>query len=403
MQVKVLIVDDERHKRAKIANVLLEALGDKGVQVYSAATVADAGKILEHQMVHLLVLDLCLPMRKGELARRNGGLQLLHQLTKGNPRLHVPVHLIGLSAFQEIIDESTGEFDREGWSLVQYDATSEEWSTTLAAKAVHIAKSDPLGHYDFDMAILTALKSVELEAVLDLPAKWRKFQLDGDDTYYHEGVFKSNGKSLRVVAAAAIEMGMPAAACLATKVGVHFQPRVLAMAGVTAGIGLNYGDVVVAEQCWDYGSGKIKTVKGNSSFAPAPNYIPLDASIKEKVEHFIRERQDILAEIQNEWAGNSVETKLAVRLGPAASGAAVVESRPVIEEIRRQNRKLIGVEMEAYGMFLAARTMIGAKPIAFSAKAVCDNGVPPKTDEFQCYAAYTSANFIYRFSLDQLT
>jgi nucleoside phosphorylase len=175
------------------------------------------------------------------------------------------------------------------------------------------------------------------------------------------------------------------------------------MAGVTAGIGLNYGDVVVAEQCWDYGSGKIKTVKGNSSFAPAPNYIPLDASIKEKVEHFIRERQDILAEIQNEWAGNSVETKLAVRLGPAASGAAVVESRPVIEEIRRQNRKLIGVEMEAYGMFLAARTMIGAKPIAFSAKAVCDNGVPPKTDEFQCYAAYTSANFIYRFSLDQLT
>lgn len=404
MQVRVLIVDDDRQKRAKIANVLFEALGEGGVQIFTAVTVVDAARILERQMVHLLLLDLCLPMRKGGEVRRNGGLQLLHQLTKGNPRLHVPVHLIGLSAYQDVIAECAADFDREGWRVVPYDATSTEWAEILAAKLVHIAKSDSvLGRYDFDLAIVTALKSVELEAVLGLTGKkWREFQLDSDDTYYHETVFKSNGKSLRVVAAAAIEMGMPATACLATKMGMHFQPRYIAMAGITAGIDLNYGDVVVAEQCWDYGSGKIKMVKGNSIFAPAPNCIPLEAKIKEKVEHFIRERQAVIAEIQNAWTGNPVETKLAVRLGPAASGAAVVESRATIEEIKKQNRKLIGIEMEAYGIFLAARTMVGAKPVAFSAKAVCDNGVPPKLDAHQRYAAFVSAQFIYRFFLDEI-
>ena len=67
-----------------------------------------------------------------------------------------------------------------------------------------------------------------------------------------------------------------------------------------------------------------------------------------------------------------------------------------------QNRKVIAIEMEAYGVYLACRTSATPRPKCFAAKAVCDFGTPPKTDEHQRYAAYTSASFIYEFALDQL-
>jgi nucleoside phosphorylase len=41
--------------------------------------------------------------------------------------------------------------------------------------------------------------------------------------------------------------------------------------------------------------------------------------------------------------------------GPVASGAAVLENRPLIEQIVSRNRKLLAVEMETFGVFLAAR------------------------------------------------
>lgn len=75
----------------------------------------------------------------------------------------------------------------------------------------------------------------------------------------------------------------------------------------------------------------------------------------------------------------------------------------MVESIMAHNRKLIGLEMETYGIFLAGRLCVEPRPIAISAKSVCDFGVPPKTDEFQRYAAFTSANFIYEFALDQLS
>jgi len=58
--------------------------------------------------------------------------------------------------------------------------------------------------------------------------------------------------------------------------------------------------------------------------------------------------------------------------------------------------------METYGVFMACRVSTSPQPIPISAKSVCDFGIHPKTDEYQRYAAYTSANFIYEFALDQL-
>src|SRR5262249_5042251 len=147
------------------------------------------------------------------------------------------------------------------WHLLLYERESTAWQETLSNRAIHIAESlttDGLSRgYKTDLAIITAQKAIELDAVLNLPGDWVPRRIDGDDTIYHSGVFSSSNGKLSVIAAAAIGMGMPAAACLTMKLIGSFRPRYLIMTGITAGIGANFGDIIVADQSWDYGSGKL--------------------------------------------------------------------------------------------------------------------------------------------------
>ncbi len=339
---------------------------------------------------------------------RDGGLRLLKQLQLGGPRLKFPEHIIGLTEYPELYDEFARDFATHNWQVMQYSSES-HWAQILTNKAIYVAEAHrrmkEMSDTRSDIAIVTALKQVELEAVLHLPGSWSDLPIAGDDTVYHVGNFRRANKSLSVVAAAAIGMGMPAAACLSMKVIRHFRPRYLIMAGIAAGVGAKVGDVLVAAEAWDYGSGKIKTVLGDEAgaFTPAPSYLSLDAAIKERVDFFGLRRKAILDDIRNRWAASPPEHTLSLHLGPVASGAAVVENQAVVDSITAHNRKLIGVEMETYGVYLACRLCTQPRPIAIAAKAVCDLGMPPKTNEHQRYAAFTSANFIYEFALDQLS
>jgi nucleoside phosphorylase len=80
----------------------------------------------------------------------------------------------------------------------------------------------------------------------------------------------------------------------------------------------------------------------------------------------------------------------------------VVSSRTVINRIVRQHRKLVGVDMEAYGVLLASELAPGPRPQAFCVKSISDFGDRKKGDAYQKYAAYTSASFLYEFALAHL-
>jgi nucleoside phosphorylase len=406
--MRILVVDDSEPKQGRVRSAILEAVGVANADIRVARNCFEAAELLEAFHFDLMILDLNLPIRANEHPKADGGIRLLRQLVRGGPRFRRPVHICGLTAYDNLVDTFDSEFQAEGWQLIQFDASSVAWSDTLQNKVRHIAESATSSvstEYSYDLAIITALKTVELEAVLQLDGQWTSLERRGDSTQYHSGIWTRGEKCGRVVAAAAIEMGMPAAASLATKMIIAFKPRYLAMAGIAAGIGLNYGDIIIADQSWDYGSGKLKQgLEGESDsiFSPAPNYIPIDPTLKEQAETFISSRRDRIAAIQASWQGNPVHSVLKAVVGPMASGAAVIEHEGKVEEIRQHNRKVIGVEMETYGVYLAARIAPEPRPFVFSVKSVCDFGVPPKTDEYQRYAAFTSARFIYELVLEQL-
>lgn len=403
--LKVIIVEDDDVKATQVADVCKETVD---VDLTIVETVYDAGQKLKSNQYDLMVLDVKLPMRPGDSVREDAGIKLLQHL-KTRKEFKIPFHVIGLTAHEEKLNEYKKQFEDFTWILMYYDTSSDLWVKQLTNGLIHVANVNNIEKqkdYQTDLAIVTALQSPELDQVLMLEGNWQQTSISGDDTLYYRGEFKSCGKTISVIAASAIQAGMTATTGLAMKICQHFKPKYIAMTGIAAGVRGNFGDILIADQSWDYGSGKIKLGIDNSQnessiFEPAPTAIRLSPKILEEMQAFLT-NDHILKQIELDWDGVRAATPLSALIGPIASGAAVIENRNIIDAIKAHDRKLVGVEMEIYGLFLASLICPGPRPTAMAFKSICDFGDSEKSDDYQNYAAYTSSNFLYHFALSVL-
>lgn len=108
--------------------------------------------------------------------------------------------------------------------------------------------------------------------------------------------------------------------------------------------------------------------------------------------------QELLASIRRDWPGDKPDTNLSIHIGPFASGAAVLADQSTLNLIINQQRKLLGIDMETYGIFTAAAEAPEPRPRAFSVKSVVDFADGQKDDRYQRYAAFTSAMILRHFA-----
>lgn len=101
----------------------------------------------------------------------------------------------------------------------------------------------------------------------------------------------------------------------------------------------------------------------------------------------------LLSGIKNNWKTSAPNNDLSLHVGPMASGASVIADDHSARMIATQHRELIGIEMEAYAVMAAAELSSEPKPTAIIIKSVCDFADPDKNDNWQQYAAFTSAQF----------
>lgn len=406
--INVLIVDDNPHK-IKALRMILESVPEI-TQLETSMNIISSKRILSEKQFDLLILDLGLPLRDGDDASPENGVNFLDEINK-NRRLLKPFHIIGFSEIDEYIDKFKRAFEDELWALIKYDAKTTNWERQIKNKINYLIKSkldiqNPKNFgYNYDIAIITALRTPELSSVLNLKANWESFWLDNDSTEYFKGIFKKEDKKIKVIAACAPQMGMVAASTLTHKIITNFRPKYITIVGIAGGVkGIgNLGDILIADISFDSGSGKLKTEKdGEIKFEPDFKSIELDPDIKEL---FIscKGKREYLNDIKSEWPIKDITHELNIHIGPFASGAGVVENKKVIEEIKGHSRKLIGIDMETYGVFYTAKNCSKPKPLGvFSIKSISDFGDPEKDDKFQPYAAYTSSNFLYHFIIDKL-
>ena len=406
--INILVIDDNQQKLKNIRKVI-EGLPEK-LEFDTATNINSAKRLLSSNYYDLLILDLSLPVRDGDDPMPENGVNFLQDINKES-RLIKPYHIIGLSEYDEYISQFKAKFDDDLWSLIQYDGTSVKWELLIKRKIDYLINSkrsfsESLNRtYDFDLAIITALRDTELDAILALDANWQAFKFPNDATEYFKGIFEKGSKKIRAIAASAPQMGMVAASVLTNKLIVNFRPRHLVMAGIAGGVrGIgNFGDLLIADISFDSGSGKIKTNEdGTSKFEPDYKSIELDVDLKESLLG-CRTSREFLDDIRRGWMADKPSTELKIHIGPLASGAGVVENEKIIEGIKGHSRKLIGIDMETYGVFYTAKNCSKPRPLsAFSIKGLSDFCDQTKCDDYQKYAAYTSANFIYNFAVNKM-
>jgi nucleoside phosphorylase/CheY-like chemotaxis protein len=400
--LKILVIEDDGDKLRRVMNCLKGSDETSAHSIHNARDAADAKRRMRDQRYDLVVLDMALPNHSDQPPTPYGGLSLLEDILNHDV-YKTPRHIVGLTAYPDILEVAQPHFAENLLHIIFYDPTSEEWIEQLQRKLRHIElaeRSSPESlEYRTHLCIVTALHDPELTAILKLNWSWTMFELPNDGTVYYRGHFSRGGETREVIAATMARMGMISAAVLSMKMIAAFRPKYLAIAGILAGVRdqCELGDIVAADLGWDYGSGKLRTENGMTKLAAAPYQIALDSSILCKL-HLLKKDATALNEIRLAWPGSTSRSTLQMHIGPVASGAAVISSCELMEVVKQQHRKVVGVEMETYGVFAAASESPLPRPFPFSIKSVSDFGEQDKHDDCQNYAAFTSSNALKTFA-----
>ena len=129
-----------------------------------------------------------------------------------------------------------------------------------------------------------------------------------------------------------------------------------------------------------------------SLFLIDPFQFSIDSKFSKEID-LLSEHPDFLFNLRKSYGNKAPKSDITVKIGAVASGASVLSDAETFNKIKTQHRNLLGVEMEAYGLFSAAEVAPRPKPLALCIKSVVDFGDSKKDDDYQHYGAYISAHF----------
>lgn len=407
--MKILLVEDETEKRRRITEVMLEVTGVDLKDIVSLDDAHSAKRYLLEQTVDLLLIDINLPKKMNMSPETDGGLDVVRWL-KREVNTHRAHHIVGITAYDASHIAAQEEFNNHVWSLVRYSHSTDQWIGGLKETLrLIISQIRPPYRNDgvtfrYDLGIVVALEGVELEGILALPANWKETPCLYDTARYYSGEFGDTDPKLQVVVVAASNKGLPFAAIAATKLINAFRPKYLAMTGICAGVKgkVNIGDVVFADPSWDWGSGKIKLIAGKEVLHAAPYQLRANENLRIQAKKIAKDR-DLLDSIKTSYQHSKPKSDINIHVGAVASGGSVLQSTQAMKKILSTNKDLVALDMEVFGLLCACGYSTEPKPIGFAFKSISDFGDNKKNDKYQKYAAYSSANVLYRFAINSLS
>lgn len=398
--MKILVVDDNLLKIREIMKVIMAVDGVNERMIDYSVETNDARVKLQNSIYDLLVLDLNMPERLVDDTDESAGADLVDELV-GALSYKKPIEIVVLSAYDECENNFVKEKYRNAFIMLRYDESSEVWSTKLKAIVEYrlLYSRQMQEHEMIDVAIISTVP-VETEAVKKLSTSWIKELFADDVNTYYIGTLSDGEKSKKVVTVQSTDMGMVAAALTTMNLSKHYRSRYIIIVGIAAGIGEHeFGDILIPREVWNYSSGKYCEKDDELVFKPDPKVIQLDARILELIR---QDYSEVLLKIKKMWP-IKMGSEISICDSPMACGTAVVANKKLVEDhIIAHFRKSGGLDMEAYGVFFAARSMCDSQPTAICIKSVSDFADNDKGDGYQPFAAYTSANFAKHLILNVL-
>lgn len=407
--MKILVVEDEQEKRRLISEAVFTVPGVSNSDVEYAADVLAAKRAIRYTRFDLVILDINLPRRPELPTEVGAGLDVL-SFIKSNNLAKPPAYLFGLTAHDDGAAIAAKEFASPLWKLVRFSYDQREWWQPLTEAITYLQKAEkpPFvsdgNTFHTDLGIFVALEE-ELASILSLDGQWTQIEVRHDHARYYSGRFTGELGGINVVVTSAPRMGMPAAAVAASKLIYSFRPRLVAVAGICAGVRgkTEIGDILVADPCFDWGAGKwLKNPTTDAiQFHPAAYQWRLDESLR-VAARTVADTPGVLSRIHESFNGERPAQQPKVVIDAMASGASVLQAAATMKDVREQHKNLVGIEMESYAVFTAAEYSSEPRPKCISIKSVCDFGDESKSDIAHAYAAHTSSNFLYEFAITSL-
>lgn len=396
--VNILVVEDLASKTQEILRVLEEFSLDENVNIETAQDINAAKRKLRAKNIDIMILDICLPRSFGNTPLQDGGIHLLKEIKESRSGCYAyPKYVLSLSEYKESTDTFV---TTEGvvHTAINYNPAEDIWEKELIDRvkvAITIVSGTTTRRaYDYDIAVICAL-SEEVDFIKEMLEVVERVEVPYDDDIYYRGYFEKDEKKIRVIFTHPNQMGMVAATALTTKIINNFIPKYLVMTGITGGTKedkMNFGDIIVASSAWDYRAGKDVEKDGQKVHFNTIDQKTVDATLISYCRRLLEDTETLRGIEDSFKHGDKPETRLKMLIGPVVSGASVVTDSDIVQDVlETQDRNVLGIEMEIYGVYYAANWALNPKPKYIALKGVSDFANSDKGDKYHKYASYTSA------------
>ena len=197
--------------------------------------------------------------------------------------------------------------------------------------------------------------------------------------YFNSNLAGSSGNDTYSIAVFCLNaMGNVNAAVDVSNALQYLNPSYVFMFGIAAGIGIGLTDVIIPNQIFYVAPEKLYPDRRDVR----PDSLSIDSVLLQRFHTYSFQAQ----------AAKGYK----IKIGPFAVGEQVVASKERVAELQKIHAKMLGIDMESYGVGLAvSKSVKGAKFIAV--RGVSDNGDDHKTDAHRGQALQNAADFLLGF------
>lgn len=181
--ISILIADDDLNKISVIIKTIKEKFYG-ALMINQASCVQEAIEYLQKNEYHLLVTDLQMPLRDGDIPDDSGGQTLLKNIYRNRTNVNVPMYIIGLTQFDEIKANFKG-----AWQVWSYDSSIENWKIDLRDLIHHISLVK-------SKILVNKIETLFIEGVTDrriIEHTIKNYYADYEDKIYIESISYGGG------------------------------------------------------------------------------------------------------------------------------------------------------------------------------------------------------------------
>lgn len=417
--IKILILDDSDRKIDKIKQVLLEGCGLHEDDIEVANSVATGRMAITKDFFDLVLLDLVLPLFENEEPQEDGGLNFIRDIMLADGRIKIPTQIIGLTEKENAYNKEKEEFQSLLFNVIHCKQSDIEWigqlkqAVNYSIRCKESVESRLRSRNKYDIAVICAL-SEEFKQMIEAfggEDKWQTIQIEEDIPFQFRStvITTANNNDVRVVAAMAGRPGVIPTSVLTTLMYTLFHVNSVFMTGFSGGFPSNklkLGDILVASSIQDYASGKLKDVDGGVKLLKEIHQVETSTSFSLAMQELIEDDDTqlvIMSKIKKANLLVDSRDSYQVKWSATCCGPYVVTSEEAVKELQENNRKLEGLDMEGFGLYLSSKLLSGeTQKSALWMKGVGDFADPNKADGYHKTCSYGSAVLLYRFIKEKM-